>query len=280
MIYSYGYKIFNHPSADLSLYECGFEECIPEYTYGPCERQHYVMHYILSGKGTFCAEGKTYSLGQGDLFLIVPGQTTVYSADKQNPWTYVWVGFNGLKAESYMNAIGLTIQSPVMHYSLKKELKPLFRDMINAPSATPMIQETEQIATFYHILSRLLENAQNTPKKKIPSNQKEIYLRKALSYIDIHYAEDISVAEISDFINIDRTYLFNLFKSLLNMSPQQYLLNYRISKAALMLEHSDLSVAEIASYVGYTDPLAFSKAFKKVKQISPQNYRNKKRKDE
>lgn len=280
MIYSYGYKIFNHPSADLSLYECGFEECIPEYTFGPCERQHYVIHYILSGKGTFSSEGKTYNLCTNDLFLIIPGQTTVYSADKEDPWTYVWVGFNGLKSESYMNALGFSAESPIMHYNLKKDLTHLFLDMINTHSSTPMVQETEQIANLYHLLSRLLENTKDIPKKRIPTNQKEIYLRKALSYIDIHYAEDITVTEISNFINIDRTYLFNLFKSLLNMSPQQYLLNYRISKAALMLEHSELSVAEIANYVGYTDPLAFSKAFKKVKQLSPQNYRNKKRKTE
>ena len=272
----YGYRIFNHPSADLSLYECGIEDCKPCYTYGPCVREHYVIHYILSGKGTFCAEGKEYKLGKSDLFMIAPGQTTVYSADEENPWSYVWVGFNGLKAESYMNALGFTIDCPVLHYNLTKELKPLFLNMINTPFI-PMVQETEQLGYFYHILSRLMENSAHLQKKKIPSNQKEIYLRKALNFIDIHYAENITVTDIADFISVDRTYLFSLFKTLLNMSPQQFLVNYRISKAAVMLEFSDLSVAEIANYVGYTDPLTFSKVFKKSKQLSPLQYRKKKR---
>lgn len=272
----YGYRIFNHPSADLSLYECGIEDCKPCYTYGPCIRQHYVIHYILSGEGTFCAEGTEYKLGKNDLFMIAPGQTTVYSADEENPWSYVWVGFNGLKAESYMNASGLTIDCPVLHYNLTKELKPLFLDMINTPSI-PMVQEAEQLGYFYHVLSGLIENGTHLQKKKTPSNRKEIYLRKALSFIDIHYAENITVTDIADFISVDRTYLFSLFKTLLNMSPQQFLLNYRVSKAAIMLEFSELSVAEIANYVGYTDPLTFSKVFRKSTQLSPLQYRKKKR---
>ncbi len=271
-----GYRIFNHSSADLSLYECGIEDCVPGYTYGPRVREHYIFHYILSGKGTFWAEGKQYNLGKNDLFLITPQQSTVYAADQEEPWSYVWVGFNGLKAESYVNNLGLSAENPILHYALEKDLKPYFMDMIDAP-ALPLVQEAEQLADFYHILSRLFENQGDRQKKKHPSHNKELYLRKALNYIDVHYAENISVAEIADFVSVDRTYLFSLFKSMLNMSPQQFLLSYRISKAALMLELSNLSVAEIANYVGYSDPLTFSKIFKKSKHLSPLQYRKKKR---
>lgn len=271
-----GYRIFNHSSADLSLYECGIEDCTPCYTYGPRTREHYIFHYILSGKGTFCAEGKEYALGQNDLFLILPHQSTVYTADKKDPWSYVWVGFNGLKAESYVNNLGLSAEQPVLHYTLSKDLKKPFIDMIEAPSL-PLVQEAEQLASFYHILSLLFENETNTSKKITPSHNKELYLRKALNYIDMHYTENISISEIANFVSVDRTYLFNIFKNMLNMSPQQFLLSYRISKAALMLEFSNLSVSEIASYVGYSDPLTFSKMFKKSKHLSPLQYRKKKR---
>ena len=61
------------------------------------------------------------------------------------------------------------------------------------------------------------------------------------------------------------------------MSPQKFLMKFRITKAAELLYNTDLSIGNIAYSCGYIDPLAFSKAFKKIKGISPKEYRNNKK---
>ena len=71
---------------DLGLYQFGREDCAPAHSFGPAIRNHFLFHYILSGKGTLMwqdGKGKEnithLKAGQG--FLISPGQITTYVAD-------------------------------------------------------------------------------------------------------------------------------------------------------------------------------------------------------
>ena len=51
---------YNH--TDLNIYRCGIESCIPGHSWGPAIRDHYIIHYILDGKGIFRLSGVTYQL--------------------------------------------------------------------------------------------------------------------------------------------------------------------------------------------------------------------------
>jgi hypothetical protein len=88
---------------DLGLYQFGREDCAPAHSFGPAIRNHFLFHYILSGKGTLMwqdGKGKEnithLKAGQG--FLISPGQITTYVADDRIPWEYCWLEFDGLRA--------------------------------------------------------------------------------------------------------------------------------------------------------------------------------------
>ncbi len=94
-------------SVELYLAYCGREICEAGHTYGPAVRQEYLLHYVISGKGTFTADGKTTELGAHDAFLIMPEETTVYRADAKEPWSYVWAGF--LTASGRMNAWNMPV---------------------------------------------------------------------------------------------------------------------------------------------------------------------------
>ena len=84
---------------------------------------------------------------------------------------------------------------------------------------------------------------------------------------------NITYNEIADYIGVNRSYLTNSFKKMIGCSPQEYLVNLRMEKAKTMLLKTDMPIHAIASEVGYTDQLAFSKIFKQHYGASPRAYR-------
>lgn len=95
------FNIFpNERYIDMTLYQYGWERCAPLHSYGPAARNHYLFHFILSGKGTLLStdsQGVThaYQLRRNQGFLICPGQINTYHADETDPWEYAWIEFDG-----------------------------------------------------------------------------------------------------------------------------------------------------------------------------------------
>ena len=83
---------------------------------------------------------------------------------------------------------------------------------------------------------------------------------------------DITVKQIADFLNLNRVYFSTLFKERVGISPKQYLLNYRMHIATLMLSNNNASISVIANSVGYSDIYNFSKMFKQHYGVSPKKY--------
>ena len=100
------------------------------------------------------------------------------------------------------------------------------------------------------------------------------YVDMAKRYIERNYFLDIKVEELAERIGVDRKYLRNLFTEHLGVSTKDYIMNLRIERAKELLSESDMSVISVASSVGYSDALGFSKIFKKYTGLSPSDYRN------
>jgi AraC family transcriptional regulator of arabinose operon len=98
----------------------------------------------------------------------------------------------------------------------------------------------------------------------------------ALQYIKLHY-EHITVQDIADYIGINRSYLTSIFKKQLQVSPKEYLMRFKLNIAAKQLTDTTMSIQEIATGIGYDNPLTFSKIFKQEYGISPRHYREEKK---
>ncbi|SDZ63215.1 AraC-type DNA-binding protein [Evansella caseinilytica] len=266
------YVAKNIKYSDLTLHNYGYEQCWPSHYYGPAIREYYLIHYILSGKGIFKTEEATYKLKKGQGFFICPGHVTYYEADVDDPWEYYWVGFYGHQAEAFVKEINLSVKAPIFTYENDNRLQQLFQQLISIET-TDTPGEMRIHGLLYLILSELVcsDGRKQTPEKRV---NKEVYVNKVTDFIEMNYAHQITVTQIADYVGLDRSYLGSLFKSSTNTSIQEYLINYRISKACSLLYNSDLSIGNISRSVGYEDPLLFSKIFKKYKGVSPKKFRN------
>ena len=99
------------------------------------------------------------------------------------------------------------------------------------------------------------------------------YVEEALKYIEANYSEAVTIQDLANWLGLERTYLYRLFKSMVGVSPQAYLLDVHIRQACTLLTHSDLTITNIARSVGYEDSLYFSRLFRRKKGQTPSQYR-------
>ena len=85
--------------------------------------------------------------------------------------------------------------------------------------------------------------------------------------------KEITVEEIAESSGLNRSYFGKIFKDSVGKSPQEFLISYRMIKAAELLKLTRYSVGEIGNTVGYPNQLHFSRAFKSVYGVSPRNWR-------
>lgn len=258
---------------DLNLYQFGWEKCRPLHQWGPGVRGHFLFHYVISGKGKLEANYEIYTIEAGQGFLLCPQQISTYYADRDDPWTYAWVEFDGLRARECMTLAGLSerqhIYTPGAKY-IHNRLEQYFMNLIDAAGQPPML--------LVGLGMVLLNEIVQTSKTKVASSNKrlrEFYLKEALGFIDGNYQRDISIEDIAAASGLNRSYFGRIFKESMGKSPQQFLITYRMSKAAELLKSSKLSIAEVSSSVGYRNQLHFSNAFKTTFGISPREYRSK-----
>lgn len=260
-------------SVDLFLCFCGIEDCAPSYSYGPAVRPQYVIHYIIDGEGSYTVNNKTHLLKKNQGFLIRPGTVTYYEAAKDNPWSYMWIGFNGVKAETYLNYANLNEENLIFEYSKDSTLKDYISEMLKL-NEMDYSNELKIEGLLYFFMSKLVETRKDVFSQKAYKSA-ELYLEKSIEFIENNYSNNIKINDIATYIGINRSYLTHIFKKNINISPQDFLVNYKIDKACNLLQNTDLSIKVVAKSIGYSDPLTFSKIFKKVKDLSPKNYREK-----
>lgn len=264
-------------SGELFMTCCGCSRTEPLHSFGPALKPHYLIHYVLSGKGVFRIAGEVYPLEAGCGFLIEPGQLSFYQADEKEPWTYIWVGFSGSRAGEYVSSLGISARRPVFRSENSDELYGIVRDMMDH-NTFGVMNELRRNGLLHIFLSVV---AQSTPvTEKDEADKANQYVRRAVEFIQRNYCNPIRVTDVADYVCINRSYLYTLFENSLGMSPQQFLATFRLTKAAEMLMMPHLAVESIALSCGYQDPLVFTKAFKQMKGVSPTVYRRQMQQDE
>ena len=272
------FSIFpNENFVDLSLYQYGMEQCPPAYSFGPATRNHYLFHYVLSGTGRLMANDSRgisheYQIRSGEGFMIFPRQINTYIADTKLPWEYVWIEFDGMRAREIIETAGLSPDHPVYHAAYK-DLRENMKDemlYIAEHHDAPPFHLMGHLYLFIDYLSRS-SSSQMTTSGRV----RDFYIKEALNYIEQNFQNDISIENIASFCGLNRTYFGRIFKETVGKSPQQFLLSYRMAKAAELLKLTELSISDIGNAVGYPNQLHFSRAFKNVYGVSPREWRNK-----
>lgn len=206
--------------------------------------------------------------------MILKGDVT--AAREQAAIFFDWMLDN---YPDYMDSIRLKVLELVMRAEKEAFLNGgvnygfLYRD----DYLCEMLQSSsyEEIRNWW--LGRIIDVANHMANRK--KNQSENIVAKAISYITQNYRKEISLEDVSREVNINPYYFSKRFKEETGVNFIDYLTGIRIRKAKELLEDPRLSIKEICTKSGYTDPNYFSRIFKKIENVSPSEYREKRVKD-
>lgn len=267
--YKNSYIVSEKELVSLSVYNVGFQKCDALYQWGPGIRDHYLIHYIISGEGYYQVRGKRFHLHSGDCFLVYPNTEVTYYADEQNPWEYAWVGFTGSDAAIILQATDFSKSSPIIQNTPNGDT--ICNQILNIYDArgNEFEHAVEMTGLLYTTLALLMHNA----RKSSDTNTAQSYVQKGIEYITANYSYPITIEDIASYVGLSRSHLFRSFRTVLGVSPKEYLTDFRIKQSCLLLERSDLSITAIANSIGFDNSLYFSKAFHKEKGMSPKEYR-------
>ena len=229
-------------TGDICLVACGMERCDPGVNFGPEVRDCYHLHAILSGSGTLRAGGKVF--------------------------------YNGTDARKISEEIGFTEGVYCIDTSADaRDFYEMVRRMHEKPEMN-YINDLRRRGILLEFLALAMETSEAGQTKKVVRREysAEVYVQRAINFIDMNYAT-IRVSDIVEYIGFTRSYFTTIFRKHTGVSPQEYLLQCRFKNGCRLLAETDYPVQKIAEQVGYEDPLAFSKAFKKIYKMSPTAYR-------
>ena len=241
-------------------------------TWRPKGRLDYQLLYIVSGKGHFYFHGEDRVVYAGRMVLIQPRQEQRYEYFGEDKPEVYWVHFTGSDVKNILRSYHIPMDDPIFYSGASSTYSYLFKEMIHELQNCKT--GYEDLLTMY--LRQIFLLVQRTRQEERPTVSTYIQeeMEFARRYFNEHYNEPISIQEYAESRNMSVCYFQRNFKQIVKHTPMQYLLTIRVNNAASLLETTDYSMAEIAAIVGYEDPLYFSRLFRKIKGVSPRDYRN------
>jgi len=242
--------LLNRNLQDLNPVLAGWSQCPPGQHIIPDHRNSVLIHYVEAGRGMFHLGSISYRVEAGQAFIVIPGQMASYTADKELPWRYRWVGFTGTLSESF-SSLPPVFDLPHDTFQNLKNMNPNDEGLVYHLAA--------DLFSFY---GKYLRSESKRPN----------YVQMVADYIQLNYAKPITVQKIADHVGLNRYYLSRHFKNKTGRTIQEQILDVRLSEARryLMLGYS---VKETAGLCGYSAASIFSKLFKKEYNISPSEFK-------
>lgn len=277
-IYAHGSKEFNyaaypHSHSDYSLF------------FDAHWHDEWEIIFVRDGKFQFHVDGQLFTVKKHQALLIdryAIHTTSHYEAGKGSGYQCFVFGLKFLcpDSESYIyrqyfsrfhsDSISLT-QLITGEKAYEREiLKQL--QLLDQYSANPRSHALSIQVALLSVFDVLLREQAYTVKPHPFTVQNE-RIKTALLYMNQEYQNPLRISRLAASLNISTDYFIRLFKTMMGLTPKQYLQNLRMQEAvSLMYREPDLPVSEIARRAGFDDVNYFSRCFKKMTGLTPTRY--------
>lgn len=240
----------------------------------PEGRNDYQLLYIAAGKGEFYFKGSKEPtiVTKGNMILFRPGEPQVYYYYAVDKTEVYWVHFTGWKVEEYLKRYELPHDENVFYTGVSPDYPWIYNQMIRELQLQRVNHEDMISLYMHHIfitINRYIKERRETKNDTIND------IERAAHYFKDNYNKQISIEQYAAEHLMSVNWFIHSFKSVMKMSPMQYIISLRIAMAKGYLENSTKNIAEISNEVGYENALYFSRLFRKYTGMTPTEYRKK-----
>lgn len=240
----------------------------------PEGRNDYQLLYIAAGKGEFYFKGSKEPtiVTKGNMILFRPGEPQVYYYYAVDKTEVYWVHFTGWKVEEYLERYELPHDENVFYTGVSPDYPWIYNQMIRELQLQRVNHEDMISLYMHHIfitINRYIKERRETKNDTIND------IERAAHYFKDNYNKQISIEQYAEEHLMSVNWFIHSFKSVMKMSPMQYIISLRIAMGKGYLENSTKNIAEISNEVGYGNALYFSRLFRKYTGMTPTEYRKK-----
>lgn len=258
-------------SSLLHLQEIGTLQALAPHTSSRSNLQSYLYFTVLSGSGELNYDGKKYDLKKGDMVFIDCRKPYSHTTDS-NLWSLRWCHFYGptlsFVYEKYVERGGRPTFRPEDTAPFLSTLDSLYK----LASGSDYIRDMRINEELNRLCTLLMEQSWNP--EEATTAPKKLSVVEVKEYLEQHYAEKITLDELSTRFFINKYYLTRVFKEQFGQSITAYLTSLRITHAKQLLRFSEKSVEEIGLECGLGQLHYFSRVFKEVEGVPPSIYRS------
>ena len=263
-------------------------ECMRFISPAPDENRRIIRDYefdlYLSGERDIYLDGVHHHIAPDCLVFRKPGQNIVgYGGYDMFMMTLDFGNPSPEKIENYMRVsrspeqekceLDVLENIPTVFFPAHhKELRALYEKLSQCshPNIVDLEQQRKYISEFVFLAFADAYRYNREQAQKIENNS---YVKKACTYIHNNYNRELTVEELAERLSINPNYLIRLFKSEIDTTPTQYILETRLVRARYQLLQTDVSVQNIAQSTGFANTSYFIKRFKERFGTSPLKYR-------
>lgn len=246
------------------------------------------LYYVQQGHGTRMAGDTLQPFTAGDVALIPPSMLHCWeyapdSADTDGCIRYLMVAFSHSLVERCMEVF------PELRNRLVSIVFPV--DALKfGPDSSRVIRRTllrmndmddlGRLCEMFRLLPFIFTSSDHTFAGKPVNMERDVRRMQQIStYVMAHYVHAISLDEIAAEVNMNRSAFCSYFKRRKGMTFSQFVTQYRLNTACELLKHSHKQVSEICFTVGFNDVPHFNRIFKKLKGVTPQEYRKQEKRE-
>lgn len=229
----------------------------------------YIIHFVFEGSGYF----NSMPISRGQAFICLPNQKYSLINNPKDPMRHGWISVTGYDLEKQIDILGLP-KEPIVNVKDIDKVERLLRNTVYCHNIKLSADNMQNLllSRLFRVIS-LLDLESHTETTEGGTHMKYIGIVK--DYINTHYHYNITVTDLAQHAGVSVSYLRQIFTTHLGMSPQEAIIQKKMSAAKQLLTETVMPVSSIAQACGYSDQSAFCKVFKKTQNISPLQYRKK-----
>jgi len=249
---------------------------------------HFEIAVVLEGRGVFMFGRRALTAEAGDIFLVDDSQPHVALADPGTSLRLLLVLFRPeLIAGPGCRELDLGYLAPFR--ADERSAAPRIRGASAlAAEVTPVLEQLRAIWDRHDPAERHLADATlrlalalvtrhrgagvRAGAARAAADRRE-QIRPVLAYVDGHCRESITLEDVAGLVHVSPSRVRHVFKDVTGVSFKEYVTQVRVAEAKRLLLGTDLSVAEIARAVSYTNLYQFYKVFYRSCAMSPGEYR-------